>query len=205
MKIISAITLFALSFSVYAATQNNEQTIRIQNGDFKTDYGLGLHIPQTVTSYNIVSADGDVIKNIINQIEKKGFHTSTASLNGLETEQSNIIMTFTAGNNGLKLTPSILSDILHHSASVKNMQEMRGAMPDRQYMQIDNDSLSVINIAQSKFDNGQILLTQNLDANYGGNQISATNKFGLSENGAILNIIKIKPENYVLVLTTLWN
>ncbi|HHP2613947.1 TPA: hypothetical protein ACR8QZ_003800 [Enterobacter roggenkampii] len=205
MKIISALTLFALSFSVCAATQNNEQTLRVQNDDYKIETGFGLRIPQTVTSYKIASADAKVIKNIIAQIEKKGFHTSTASLSGLESDERSIIMTFTSGNNGLKLTSSILSEILINSASIQNKQELRGVMPDRQYMQIDNDSLSVINIAQSKYDNGQIMLTQNMDANYSGNQISATNKFGLSENGAILNVIKIKPDSYVLVLTTIWN
>ncbi|HEB9648942.1 TPA: hypothetical protein RZL00_005390, partial [Citrobacter freundii] len=104
---------------------------------------------------------------------------------------------------GQSLSPSVLSEALQKNVSIESKSGLKGIMPERLYTQIDNVSLSVVNTALGKFDDGRIVLTQFINANNNGKEIATHNKLGLPQKGAILNIIRVRPDAYMIVLTTI--
>jgi hypothetical protein len=192
--------LLALSFSGYAAPN---QTTSALIDSVKAESKSTLNIPQAVTVYRFNTGGITAIKKTIADIEQAGFSTATASLNALEGNQNSTIMVFNSNTEGMKLSPSVLSAALQKNVSIESKSEQEGIMPERLYYQIDNHSLSVINTAMSKFDDGRIVLTQVLDANNNGKEITTQNRVGLPANGAVLNIIRVQPDSYMMVLTTI--
>ncbi|RDU15068.1 hypothetical protein [Citrobacter freundii] len=207
MNKITLGVLLALSFSGYAAT---EQVTSKLIDSFKIESNFHfpggtntLNVHQNVTVYSFNAKSIAAIKKTLAEIEQKGFSTATASLSGLEENQNSTIMVFRANKKGQSLSPLVLSEALQKTVSSESKSGLEGIMPERLYTQIDNVSLSVVNTALGKFYDGRIVLTQFISANNDGKEIATHNKLRLPEKGAILNIIKIKPENYILVLTTI--
>lgn len=207
MKKITLGLLLALSFSGYTATEQVTSTLidsfKIESNFHFPKRKNTLSVHQNVTVYSFSAKSIAAIKKTLAEIEQKGFSTATASLSGLEENQNSTIMVFLANKEGQSLSPSVLSEALQKNVSIESKSGLEGIMPERLYTQIDNVSLSVVNTALGKFNDGRIVLTQYISANNDGKEIATHNKLRLTEKGAILNIIKIKPENYILVLTTI--
>lgn len=207
MNKITLGVLLALSFSGYAATEQVTSTLidsfKIES-NFHFPRGTNtLNVHQNVTVYSFSAKSIAAIKKTLAEIEQKGFSTATASLSGLEENQNSTIMVFRANKEGQPLSPSVLSEALQKNVSIESKSGLEGIMPERLYTQIDNVSLSVVNIALGKFDDGRIVLTQFINANNNGKEIATHNKLGLPEKGAILNIIRVRPDAYMIVLTTI--
>lgn len=200
MNKITLCVLLALSFSGYAAT---DQSATAMIDSVKSESKNTLNVHQTVTVYRFSAKSTSAIKKALAEIEQKGFSTATASLSGLEENQNSTIMVFRGNKEGQSLSPSALSEALQKNVSIESKSEQEGIMPERLYYQIDNHSLSVINTAMGKFDDGRIILTQFINANNNGKEIASHNKVGLPENGAIINIIRARPDTYMMVLTTI--
>lgn len=207
MKKITLGVFLALSTSGYAATEQVTSTL-IDSFKIESDFHFPrvantLNVHQNVTVYSFSAKSIAAIKKTLAEIEQKGFSTATASLSGLEENQNSTIMVFRANKEGQSLSPSVLSEALQKNVSIESKSGLKGIMPERLYTQIDNVSLSVVNTALRKFNDGRIVLTQFINANNNGKEIATHNKLGLPEKGAILNIIRVRPEAYMIVLTTI--
>ncbi|MBG0695513.1 hypothetical protein I4P42_10960 [Enterobacter roggenkampii] len=200
MKKITVGLLLVLSYSCFAAT---EQTATVQRNKVNVENKNSLSVAQAVDIYRVNARNTSAIKKTISEIEKTGFATSTANLNDLENIQNGTIVIFKPSRTGLRFTPSVLSKALQKNVRIESRSRLEGVMPERLYTQTNDFSLSVINTARGKFDNGSVVLNQFINANNKGKEIATNNKVGLPEKGAILNIIKIQPETYVMVLTTI--
>ncbi|EMV7411177.1 hypothetical protein AADQ46_004749 [Enterobacter soli] len=200
MKKITVGLLLVLSYSCFAAT---EQTATVQMNKVNVENKNSLNVEQAVDIYRVNASNTSAIKKTISEIEKTGFATSTANLNDLENIQSGTIVIFKPSREGLRFTPSVLSKALQKNTRIESRSRLEGVMPERLYTQTNDFSLSVINTAKGKFDNGSVVLNQFINANNKGKEIATNNKVGLPEKGAILNIIKVQPDTYVMVLTTI--
>lgn len=203
MTKLTALALLALCFTGYAAAQDNTKKNTVEIGDYKIENKSVLSVPHTLTIYRFTASSVTAVKRIITDIESKGFTTSTASLNGIEQKQHSTIMVFNAGKNKQPLTPSALAEILHNHVDVKSKTELTGVMPERQYTEIDDSAISIINTAQGKFNDGGLVLTQYISTNNKGNKTATFNKVGLPVKAVILNIIKAGENEYTMVLTTI--
>lgn len=91
MKTTIFASLLYVSFNINAA-QSADETI------------APMKQPQQVSVYSVTTVQKDALKNIIKDVEKRGFSTSTADLNNLD----NSVIVFKNRKDGEKLSPPFL-------------------------------------------------------------------------------------------------
>lgn len=71
---------------------------------------------QRVSVYSVTTVKKDALKNIIKDVEKRGYSTSTADLNNLD----NSVIVFKNRKDGEKLSPALLKPIINKQADIRN-------------------------------------------------------------------------------------
>lgn len=188
MKMITTIfaSLLYVSFNINAA-QSADETI------------APMKQSQQVSVYSVTTVKKDALKNIIKDVEKRGFSTSTADLNNLD----NSIIVFKNRKDGEKLSPALLKPIINKQADIRNEWQSYSPISGVVTLNSDDTSISLKNEIVSRIDSGNVKLAQGISIYDNGNERHSFQDVGVNKDGSVINIIMTSPGRYFIMLTTI--
>jgi hypothetical protein len=163
------------------------------------DATSSIKVQQNISVYGFRTDKKDALKNIIVEVERNGFETSTANLNDLD----NSVFMFRKAKNLEKLTPILLKNIISKQAEIQNVWQTDAVMPETQLWKAGKTDISITNTAASKMEEGNISLYQEISILDDGFERHSFHNFGVVKDGSVINILMTQPGKYFVILTTI--